>query len=248
MAQHSRYAVRLIGGFGVDRDGRPLDLPPSCQRLVALVALSERRAARAWLCSQLWPDTPQRSATARLRTTLWRLRPFGAEDLLDVDAHSVGLSNRVALDHRTVLEHGERVLGRSGPAALTADALDELLVLLRSGELLDGWTEDWSDYERDRYHLLRLSMLDRLADWLSETGSYVDALEVAGWTIGVDPLRETAHRISVRTHLRLGNPADAARGIRAYERLLGKELGIRPSVAMAELAAEIGGAEAVTAS
>jgi two-component SAPR family response regulator len=117
--------------------------------------------------------------------------------------------------------------------------MDELLALLRSGELLDGWNEDWNDYERDRYHLLRLSMLDRLADWLSETGSYVDALEVAGWTIGVDPLRESAHRICVRTHIRLGNPADAARGIRAYERLLGDELGIRPSGAMAELAAEI---------
>lgn len=239
MTQTSRFAVRLIGGFGVDRDGRPLDLPPSCQRLIALVALAQRRAPRSWLCAQLWPDTPQRSATARLRTTLWRLRPFGAENLLDVDAYSVGLGDDVDLDYRKVLVHGEDVLGRSGPGALTPDSVDELLALLRCGELLDGWTEEWNDYERNRYHLLRLSMLDRLADWLSETGSYVDALEVAGWTIGVDPLRESAHRISVRTHLRLGNPADAARGIRTYERLLGDELGIRPSGAMAELAAEI---------
>lgn len=240
MGHEHTYAVTLIGGFAVARSGEPLALPPSCQRLVGLVALSGRRVQRSWLCSQLWPDTPARSATARLRTTLWRLRPFGAEDLLDVDAHSVGLGRTVDVDYRRVLAYSERVLGRSGAADLTAEAFDDLLGLLRSGELLDGWTEEWNDYERDRYHLVRLSMLDRLADWLSETGSYIDALEVARWTIGVDPLRESAHRICVRTHLRLGNPADAARGIRAYERLLCDELGIRPSGAMAELAAEIG--------
>lgn len=233
------FTLKLIGGFGAARDGEPLDLPPSCQRLVALVAVAQRQVPRTWLCAQLWPDTPLRSATARLRTTLWRLRPYGADRLLHIDAHSVGLAACVDVDYLKVAEHGERVLSMRGPAGLTPMAFDDLLNLLRAGELLEGWDDDWSDYERDRYHLLRLALLDRLADWLSETGSYVDALEVARWTIGVDPLRESAHRIWVRTHLRLGNPADAARGIRAYERLLGAELGIRPSGAMAELAAEI---------
>ncbi|MGK2882863.1 MAG: AfsR/SARP family transcriptional regulator [Mycobacterium sp.] len=239
MAQNTRFTLTLIGGFAVTCDGRNLNLPPSCQRLVALVALAGRPVLRSWLCAQLWPDIPHRSATARLRTTLWRLRPPGAEELLDADAHSVTLTDAVDVDYRLVLQYGDRVLGRGGAAGLSSEMVDELLALLRRGELLAGWMQDWNAYECDRYQLLRLSMLDRLADWLSETGNYVDALEVARWTIGVDPLRESSHRICVRTHLRLGNPADAERGIRAYERLLCDELGIRPSGAMAELAAEI---------
>ncbi len=78
-----QFAITLLGGFEVYRDNQLLDLPPSCQRLVALAALKRRAVPRGWMCRTLWPTTRPDRATARLRTTLWRLRPLGAEALLD---------------------------------------------------------------------------------------------------------------------------------------------------------------------
>ena len=77
-----QFTVTMLGGFEVSRDGLLLDLPPSCQRLVALAALKRRAVPRSWLCRTLWPTTRPDRATARLRTTLWRLRPMGAGPLL----------------------------------------------------------------------------------------------------------------------------------------------------------------------
>jgi DNA-binding SARP family transcriptional activator len=121
-----------------------------------------RPVHRTWVCSVLWPDIPARSAAARLRTTLWRLRPFGAEDILDVDAYTLGLAADVHVDWRHALDLCDRVL--SGRAAPSHTVLrDELLPLLRAGALLDGWTDEWHVHERNRFHVIRLSTLGRLS-------------------------------------------------------------------------------------
>src|SRR4051794_20684941 len=79
VAMSEQFTVTMLGGFEVYRDGQLLDLPPSCQRLVALAALKRRAVPRSWTCRTLWPTTRPDRATARLRTTLWRLRaPGGA--------------------------------------------------------------------------------------------------------------------------------------------------------------------------
>jgi DNA-binding SARP family transcriptional activator len=159
-----RFSVHLIGGFGVRRDNSAVDLPPSCQRVIALSALAGRPVHRAWVCAQLWPDIPVRSSSARLRTTLWRLRPFGAEGLVSVDAQSVSLAHDVHVDWRRAVELCELLLGRRDePAAPDAAVVDELLPMLTAGPLLDGWTEHWHAGERTRYHGLRTSTLGLLA-------------------------------------------------------------------------------------
>ena len=52
-----QFAINLLGRFGVYRDDQPLDLPPSCRRLVALAALKRRAVPRTWMCRVLWPTT-----------------------------------------------------------------------------------------------------------------------------------------------------------------------------------------------
>jgi DNA-binding SARP family transcriptional activator len=159
-----RFAVQLIGGFGVRRDNDPVVLPLSCQRVVALAALAGRPVHRAWACSQLWPEIPAPSASARLRTTLWRLRPLGADGLFSVDAQTLSLAPDVHVDWRRAVELCELVLGR--PTAFVppdAAVLDELKPMLAGGSLLDGWTDHWHAGERTRYHGLRNSALGLLA-------------------------------------------------------------------------------------
>ena len=93
-----QFTVTMLGGFEVYRDGQLLDLPPSCRRLVALAVLKRRAVPRSWMCRTLWPSTRPDRATARLRTTLWRLRPMGAEDLLTVTPQSIAIAPDVSVD------------------------------------------------------------------------------------------------------------------------------------------------------
>jgi hypothetical protein len=154
-----RFAVRMIGGFSVSRDDQPVDLPPSCQRVIALAALAGRPVHRAAACAQLWPDIPVRSSSARLRTTLWRLRPFGAEGLVSIDAQTISLADDVHVDWRRAVELCELLLASDAPDPAV---IDELAPMLAAGALLDGWTERWHGHECTRYHGLRVSALDRL--------------------------------------------------------------------------------------
>jgi len=155
-----RFRVRMLGGFRVYRDDRVLQLPPSCRRLVARVALRRQPVHRMWLRSTLWPDAPPSKSAASLRSALWRLRPLGAEDLLDVDPQYVALADGVSVDWRDAVDLSQRLLQRCEP--LDQEVVAALLPLLRAGDLLDGWTDPWTTHERGRYRALRSAALDAL--------------------------------------------------------------------------------------
>jgi DNA-binding SARP family transcriptional activator len=165
-----QFTITMLGGFEVHRDGQPLDLPPSCQRLIALAALKRRAVPRSWLCRTLWPATRPDRATARLRTTLWRLRPMGAETLLTVTGKSIAIARDVSVDWYDCVDLIGELLGHCGPTAPDRDLADELLPLLRGGALLDGWTDDWNAYARDTYRELRLDALETLMGACAQNG------------------------------------------------------------------------------
>src|SRR5262249_60795350 len=66
----------LFDGFVLHEDDQHVTLPPQAQRLIAFIAL-RRTARRDEVCCTLWPDISDERASARLRTTLWRLRGGG---------------------------------------------------------------------------------------------------------------------------------------------------------------------------
>ena len=165
-----QFTVTMLGGFEVSRDGQPLDLPPSCQRLVALAALKRRAVPRSWLCRTLWPTTRPDRATARLRTTLWRLRPMGAGPLLSVTPQSIAIAPDVAVDWYESVDLIGQLLGHCGPARPHRDVATSLRPLLREGTLLDGWTDDWNAYARETYRQLRLDALDTLVGACAQNG------------------------------------------------------------------------------
>jgi DNA-binding SARP family transcriptional activator len=157
-----QFTVRMLGGFEVRRDGQLLGLPPSCQRLVALAALKRRAMPRNWMCRSLWPTTRPDRATARLRTTLWRLRPMGAEGLLTVTPQSIAIAPDVWVDWHESVDLIGQLVGHCEPADPDRDLAAELLPLLRAGALLDGWTDEWNAYARETYRELRLDALEAL--------------------------------------------------------------------------------------
>lgn len=157
-----QFAISLLGGFEVYRDGQRLELPPSCRRLVALAALKRRAVPRGWICRVLWPTTRPDRAAARLRTTLWRLRPIGAEALLTVKPQSISVAPEVSVDWYDAVDLSGQLLRHTDPAGPDRDLAAELLPLLRSGGLLEGWTDEWNAYPRSTYHELRMDALDVL--------------------------------------------------------------------------------------
>lgn len=153
-----QLSLHLLGGFTVLDGGRPVELPPACQRLVALVALKRRPVHRLWVCATLWPHAQTRKAVSSLRSALWRLRPVGADRLLAVDPQYLQLAPEVDVDWYRSMDLVERLLAGDIDTRLVSD----LLPLLRSGELLDKWGEPWVSGERTKYHAMRVSAIDAL--------------------------------------------------------------------------------------
>jgi len=157
-----QFSLNMLGGFALQRGDRPVDLPPACQRMIALVAAKQRPVHRLWVCAMLWPHAQTRRATASLRSAMWRLQPVGAEALLVVDPQYVALSPEVRVDLHEARDHIECLLDHSEPAGADPTLIAELLPLLRAGDLLDGWDEAWVVRERDAYRATRAAALDLL--------------------------------------------------------------------------------------
>ena len=158
------FSLNLLGQFAVHHGDRPVELPPACQRLIALVALKRRPVHRLWVCAMLWPHAQTRRAVASLRSTMWRLRPVGADPLLEVDPQYIGLASGVSVDWHDAVDQIGHLLDDGEPARVVdPQFVTELLPLLRAGELLDGWAEPWAASERQRYRALRKAARDELS-------------------------------------------------------------------------------------
>ncbi len=153
-----QYSLHLLGGFAVRIGDREIDLPPASQRVVALLALKRRPMHRLWVCATLWPNTQTRKAVASLRSAMWRLRPLGAEQLVTQECQHIALAPDVAVDWHHAVDLMDQLLG----GALEPQLIADLLPLLRAGELLDKWTEQWVCPERSSYHTLRMSAVEAL--------------------------------------------------------------------------------------
>lgn len=198
-----------------------MSLPLSSQRLVAFVALHERPVLRSFVAGSLWLESSEERANANLRSALWRLH---RNDRRVVEC----LGQRLALDSEVVvdLRESERLAqlvlnnGREDldvePSALT-------------GELLPGWYDDWTLFERERFRQLRLRALDTLCERLTKVGRLDAALEAGLAAIAAEPLRESSHRAVIRAHLADGNVAEALRQYGLCRRLLKDQLGLEPS-------------------
>jgi DNA-binding SARP family transcriptional activator len=157
-----QISVNVLGGFAVHRGDQQVALPPACQRLVALLALKRRPVHRLWVCAMLWPHAQTRRAIASLRSAMWRLRPAGVDELLVIDPQYIALAPHVSVDWHDAVDLIERLLDQDEPAGTDPQLVADLLPLLRAGELLEGWNEQWVANERDRYRAMRIAARDAL--------------------------------------------------------------------------------------
>lgn len=224
--------LKLIRDFELLCGGDPVTLTPATRRLVAFLALQSKPVLRTRASAQLWPDADPHHAAASLRSALWRLP---ARDIVGTSGTHVWLDPGVEVDLDRILASALTVLNSTPPDERVLALAHELIDI--GDDLLTGWLDEWVVVERERFRQLRLQAMDRISEELVDCGRCCDALQVALAATTAEPLRESAHRVLMRVHLRQGNVAEAIRQYRKYAELLRVELDGRPSQVMRDLLA-----------
>src|SRR4051794_27359703 len=204
--------VRLLGELAIEGGDPPAGRP--ARELLAWLALHPGMHPRLELAMRFWPDVPEASARASLRTALHELRRAlgDASEHLTVDRERVGLTD-VWVDVREL----------DDPEALLA------------AEPLKGIERDWAVAARDE-HRERVSAL-------LESRSQTSLRWAREW-VKHDPLSEEAARRLMTLLADRGDRAAAMSAYVRLEDRLQRELSVSPSRQTRRLLAEIRAAAA----
>lgn len=231
---------RLFGKFSLQRDTqlvRDLDSSKEHELLSYLLVRRDRPHPREKLASLLWGDSSTERSKKYLRQALWHLQAdletlelTGPQVLLvEHDWVQLNLQSELWLDvaafeHVFNLTQGIPGTQLDKPSA----ELMKDVVRLYTGDLLDGWYQDWCLFERERLQNMYLSMLDKLMGYCEQHQEYE-----AGQNYGSTILRYD--RASERTYRRLMHlqymAGDRTGALRQYDRCvaaLAEELGVKP--------------------
>ncbi|MCA9935828.1 MAG: hypothetical protein H6662_19130 [Ardenticatenaceae bacterium] len=233
--------ISLLGRFHASYDGQPVKGIDGLkvQELFSYLLLHRNRPhSRNMLACLLWEDGSPAQGKSYLRKTLWQLQsaldslPIGTtSSLLLADSNWIELNPQVEfwLDVAMFEEACHHVSAIS-TSKLTRSLANELrqAVDLYSGDLLDGWYQDWCLFERERLQHIHYMMLQKLMDFCEEHSEYEAGIEYGMRILRSDLARERTHRSLMRLHYLAGNRTEA---LRQYERcaaVLRQELDVEP--------------------
>jgi DNA-binding SARP family transcriptional activator len=234
-----RAHLTLLGGFSLTVGGTPVNVPPVSARLLAFVAVSCRGAVpRALVAGSLWPDAPEHSAHANLRSALVRLRGAG-RTALEISSSDVCLAPGVSVDYHQARALAALVLDPDGLSP-RRPRFGATTVLDMSTDLLPGWYEDWVLQEAETWRQLRTHALEKLAADFLAARRHPEAVIAAHAAVQADPLRESSRGTLIRAHLAEGNATQARREFERYARRLRVETGAGPPDRLRKLVASEG--------
>jgi DNA-binding SARP family transcriptional activator/ATP/maltotriose-dependent transcriptional regulator MalT len=241
-------AIRVLGAFVVERDGRPVPRAAwgskkARELLKILVVRDGRPIAREELADLLWPGEAYEAVTNRLSVALSVIRGVlaagggggGGDAALVADATSVALDlDVVEVDVRRFRRLAERGLAavREGQRR---EALDLLVAAEEAygGDLLEEDRDTlWLVDRREELRSLYVSVARRLAD-LVGADDPDRAMRLLLRVLDRDPYDELAHLGVCRALLRGGRHGEARRRHRWYADRMA-ELGL-PAVPLHEL-------------
>ncbi|AHH94714.1 hypothetical protein GCM10010174_37330 [Kutzneria viridogrisea] len=226
MSTH-QFNLNLLNGFALRQGAKPVPTPSTAKRVLAYLAV-HGPSSRAVVAGELWPEVTEGRADGSLRSTLWRLGRR-SHDLVRCHADVLSLGEPVEVDVDE-LDRAARAVLDGEPIGAAGQA-----VVLRGGDLLPDWAEQWVVIERERLRQLRLHALDALAEQLCARGGYPEALAAAMQAVDVEPLRESGHRALIMIYLASGSPGHALDHYESYRTMLRTVLGLEPSARMRTL-------------
>ncbi|MBN2146600.1 MAG: AAA family ATPase [Anaerolineales bacterium] len=234
--------IQLLGGFGVQIDGHPLNLAhiARLQLLLAYLALHPSPTPRAQAAFQLWPGSSEKQALTNLRKLLHHLRQDLPKELqlLEMDARQLWLREardvRVDLvEFKNTLELADRYK-RENQAEAEQTALQQAAARY-TGDLLPGSYEEWVIYERGNLKQEFIHAADRLVTLLEERRRYHEAVQIAERLLRADTLSEEAYRRLIHLHALNGDRAAALGVYHSCAETLSTQLGVEPDEATRQL-------------
>jgi DNA-binding SARP family transcriptional activator len=232
--------IQLFGAVRVShaepqRDAR---LIRAVQALLAWLVLNRRKThSREALADLFWGDQREDRARSCLSTALWRLKqalePDGVAHGAYLISEPAAVAFNCASEHWLDVAAFEDGVGplrtvRSGAGKSQDWSRAEAALALYTGDLLEGFYEDWAVRERERLRLLYLESLATLLGHYSESGTIDEALTCGQRILRLDPLREDVHRELIRLHMRRGHRALALEQYERCRAALDDELGVEP--------------------
>ena len=233
--------VRLLGGFSIQRAGRPVPLRANSkiEALLCVLGLQHRyRVPRDTLLSTLWPDRDPTLASQSLNSLSHSLHKLlgaaigGAPPVVHAEgSYKLNTEAGVMVDvagFEALSAAGDRY-ARQGKRGDASDCYARAARLYR-GDLI-ACAVMQAAVERERLRALYLTLLARLADCAYEEQDYEACLDHALRLLAHEPCREDAHRLIMRCYARRGERAQALRQYRLAEDLLRAEFDAVPEPA-----------------
>ena len=234
-------SLKLFGDVKLLRGPtQEIALPRKTQLLLAYLALNAGQShPRDKLAALLWQDRPEEQARQSLRQCLFTLGKALGDDqppLVLADRNQLSLdSNRVDVDVWRFESHVAADSPEDLQRAATLYGDDLLADLTFDEDSLDAWCAA----ERTRLHDRFYEALATLTSHYLDTLNFDAAIETGRRLVGLDPLREDAHRSLMRIYQRVGRRADALKQYRLCVDILRRELNVEPDAATTQLYLEL---------
>jgi DNA-binding SARP family transcriptional activator len=240
--------VRLFGKFNIEKGNQRIegfDSGKSQELFCYLLLNRDQHHNRETLAGILWDSNSTSQSKKYLRQALWQLQNILQDDaspkeepilLIEPDWIRVNPEADLWIDVAEFEEAYKKAHGLQG-WQLDAETLQALKVAecLYNDDLLLGWYQDWSLFERERLQNMLLSILDKLMVYCEAHGEYETGINFGMRILSFDRAHERTHQSLMRLHYLSGDRTAALRQYVRCEQALKEELGVEPARRTQEL-------------
>ena len=215
---------------------------------VYLLMFRKQPQPRESLSEALWADQTVTQSRRNLRQTLWHLqsalRRAQNSSKLDVLIEDGCIHIRLPTGFWLDIAEFEQIFDLVHHKHVRELSVEDFkatqyAVDLYKGDLLDGWYQDWCIFERERFQMMHLMLLDKLVQYCEIHQKY-DAGLAYGWQIlRHDHGYERAHRQLMRLYALSGDRTQALHQYQRCFNALQIELGVEPSAMTRQLYEQI---------
>lgn len=242
----ARIKVSLFGKFNITHGEKKTYIRARKvqELLIYLLMFRHDPQPRESLSEILWADQPTLISKRNLRQTLWHLqsafRKFKTSSKLELLIDDGWIHIRLPTNFWLDTAEFEQVFNQVNykPAQeVNTEDFDAMqyAVNLYKGDLLEGWYQDWCIFERERFQMMNLLLLDKLVQYCEIHQKY-DVGLVYGWQIlRHDHAYERAHRQLMRLYSMAGDRTQALHQYQRCVNALQIELGVEPSARTRQL-------------
>lgn len=192
---------------------------------------------RSELIDALWPrevppssDTALNAIVSKLRALLTRAGLSSAALTSGAGYYELRMPESTWLDLEAAadaIHEAETAIRAGNPAGAYGPSAVAHHIARRP--LLPGWHGAWIESRRNRLRSVLLRALECRGEVYLWNHEYTLAVEAAYELMGLEPLRESGHRLLIRSLAAAGNTAEALWAYEKCRRLIAKEIGVGPS-------------------